>query len=318
MSKRRKRKVDYGRMILVLLVMIALVILIVFAIKFISDKIESKKEEIKPIDVINSEDTVIENLGYNVYLDEEDEIGFNFIVANLRFSTSGKVSFDLGNLVTSEDIKLNSVFNYKKKIQEYGVNMGELNVVDEVNSENGTYSCNILIPFHSSEGTLTLTNSLGGEITFDLSSNVKTIKELAGKEEKEEKQGTEVQNENNKLYVSDSFVSTMMKHNGEDYEPGSTTRIYTFKLNVVEVDGLVTIEKAEFIPEGSDEVCEALEEGYYSEKVENIISKQLKVGENGALFFQMYSNDEAPNYNGTLRLKFSNSDKWVEIPTTLK
>ena len=64
---------------------------------------------------------------------------------------------------------------------------------------------------------------------------------------------------------------------------------------------------------------EALDESYKSYKIDNIIGKTLKSGDEYALFFELYRNgNEEINYDGVLRIKFSDSDKWVEIPTTLR
>ena len=110
-----------------------------------------------------------------------------------------------------------------------------------------------------------------------------------------------------------------MTRSGEEFD-SSGIAIYTFKIKVNNVKDGVKIERAQFIKDGSDEAIEALDETYQSLKVENILMMPLSAGSEGALFFELYrNNDAAINYNGVLKIQFSdNMDSWVELSTTIK
>ena len=69
-----------------------------------------------------------------------------------------------------------------------------------------------------------------------------------------------------------------MTHNGEEYYIPSTTKVFTFKIYVNDVDEDVSIDEAYFIKDGEDEKIECMNSEYKSMKVENIIGKTLIKG----------------------------------------
>ena len=59
-----------------------------------------------PIETDKSVKVSLEN--YQIYKDESNELGFSFIIAAFKFEGENGISFDLGNLQTSEKILLNN------------------------------------------------------------------------------------------------------------------------------------------------------------------------------------------------------------------
>ena len=147
---------------------------------------------------------------------------------------------------------------------------------------------------------------------FDLNKNVNDISTLKF----ETDQNIDIGNTN--VTVSSCSVSTMMLHNGMEYQVPATMNVYTFNIHVNTIEGNVMITDARFVRESSDEVMSCMDETYESVKAANCLNKKLQIGENGALFFEASANGSGPDYSGSLMLMFSNGTDWVKIPTILE
>ena len=110
--KMAKRKVRYGRLILVIFLLVLFIIGLVFASKAIIDLFD--KDDDTTI-IVDDKDTVIELLDYKVY-NTLDILDFNFVVAELKFKNDNGINYSLENLVTDEGIKLNDIYMYQKEI----------------------------------------------------------------------------------------------------------------------------------------------------------------------------------------------------------
>jgi hypothetical protein len=147
---------------------------------------------------------------------------------------------------------------------------------------------------------------------FDLNHNTKDITSLKFDTEQKIEVGDA------SVRVSSSSISTMMLHNGEDYQVPSTMNVYTFRIYVEESASQLKIVDASFVRESNGEVIPSMDESYESEKIQNCLKKELIAGDNGALFFETAIIGNSPDFDGFLMLKFSNSDDWVQIPTVLE
>lgn len=313
-----KKKVRVDRIIILVLSVILVLGIIALSIYELVDLLSDSKNNVVPIEdvpvnVETVDDVNVSLVDYVVYKDDTDSLGFNFIVAKLKFSANQPVSFDLGNLQTSEKIFLNDTNKYIQLLQENGYKLEDLELSRYISSDEKSLEANIFIPYMTS-GNIQVYNSENPatNLNFDLNSNVKYVTSLKFDSD------SDIVIDNTTVRVSSSFVSTIMQHNGENYEIPSSVKVFTFKIYVDAVEGKVSIEDAYFIKDGEDEKIECLSSDYESAKVDNIIGKDLVVGENGALFFETYSRDTEPNYDGVLMLKFSNSDEWVKISTALE
>ena len=264
-----------------------------------------------PDPVKTNETTKLSLEGYEVYIDDTESLGFNFIIANVKFEANDKVSFDLGNLQTSEKIYLNAVSKYVNELQERKYNISDLGFVSSVVSDQNTYTCKLFIPYTTDSSSLRVMNALDAKwIEFDLTKNTNNITALKFDTDKEIVVG------NTNVRVSKSYISNMMTHNGEEYN-ASACNVYTFNIYVEEIQENIMITDAKFVRNNGDDTLQCLPEEYQSMKINNCIGKKLVKGENGALFFED-SNKNEVSFDGFLMLMFSNRNDWVKIPTTLE
>lgn len=318
MAKKRKVRVD--RILILFLGGALFVGLLGFGVYKAVDYLMNKEknngsEIINPQPIETGADVKVELAGpdsYQVYTCTNDEIDFNFIVAELKFSGSEAISFDLGNLRTSEKIYLNDVSKYLNALNEKGYKVSKLGIVNTVVSKDKEYTCKVFIPYKTNSYSLRVLNSKDASmIEFDLGKNVYDISSIKF----DTQQQIEVGNTN--VTVSSCYVSEMMLHNGETYNASALT-VFTFKINVSKVDGNVMIEDAQFVRSNTDEVIPCLDQTYQSLRDVNCLGKKLVLGDNGALFFETSAKEDNPDFSGHLMLKFSNSQDWVKIPTVLE
>ncbi|MBR5342133.1 MAG: hypothetical protein IK151_09470 [Erysipelotrichaceae bacterium] len=316
----RKRKVRADRVIILVLLAILVTGLLGFGFykaldyfAFGNNNKPSDKPTVDPKPVETNDNVKVSLVDYQVFTGDSEEIGFDFIIAQLKFESDKPISFDLGNLQTSEKIYLNNVSKYINTLEEKSYKLTKLNIVNTVVSDQNVYTCNVFIPFTTDSYSLRLLNSVDATmIEFDLDNHINDVSTLKF----DTAQQIEVGNTN--VTVSSCSVSTMMLHNGMEYQVPSTMNVYTFNINVNKVEGNVMITDARFVRAVNDEVINCMDETYESVKVDNCLGKKLVAGENGALFFETTANSGNPDYSGYLMLMFSNSNDWVKIPTVLE
>ena len=315
----RKRKVRIDRIIILILSSILVAGIIGFGVykgvSFIFSRISTEdkpqNEIVEPVETVQG--TKVSLVDYQVYKSDTENIGFDFIIAQLQFDSDAPVSFDLGNLQTSEKIYLNKVSKYIDTLEEKSYKISKLDIVSQVVSDQNSYVCKIFIPYTTDSYSLRILNSSDASmIEFDLNKNVNDISTLKF----ETDQNIDIGNTN--VTVSSCSVSTMMLHNGMEYQVPATMNVYTFNIHVNTIEGNVMITDARFVRESSDEVISCMDETYESVKVANCLNKKLEIGENGALFFEASANGSGPDYSGSLMLMFSNGTDWVKIPTILE
>ena len=312
-----KRKVRYDRIIILTLAVLLTAAVLGFGVYklldlFLNQETE-QKEVIPAANVTTSGNIKVSLLDYSVYTGDRENLGFNFIVASLKFDSDEPISFDLADLQTSEKIHLDAVGKYINELEEKNYRLNKLDISNVIVSNENTYTANIFIPYTTQSSTLRILNSNDASmIEFDLSKNTSDISTLKF----DTQQQIEVGDTN--VTVSSCFVSTMMLHNDQEYQIPSTLSIYTFVISVNKAEGNVMITDARFVAENDSEVISCLDETYESVKVANVLGKKLVEGENGALFFETRTPSGGPDYTGYLMLMFSNSNDWVKIPTILE
>lgn len=311
----KKRKFKFVRLLLVILIICALATCIFFGIKIFISKLNEipKTTEIEKEVSDTNEEVSIKVIDYRVFIDSNEELGFNFVLADLEFTSKNTpIYYDLSNLSTSERINLGSIEAYEAKIQALGIELSRLGYVKDVRGDNiNTITCKVLIPYEKIKGELNVYN--GEVLKFDLSINnvnVETLKVKSGQNE------TVISSNDYNISVFDSYISDTMFRNGEKAKYPSTVDIYTFeiKINSISKEN-VYIEDATFIPNGSSNNHVALDKSY-SSKIDNIIGKPLKVNDTYALFFAITNGrDVKESFDGKLLIKFSDSSDLIEIST---
>lgn len=314
----KKRKINVFRLALVMLVAIALVLALVFGIKALLKKEPETPIDDNPVDVEAKDDREIEIdvLDYLVYDDAKEKVGFDFVIARLRFTSkeSNAISYDLKNLYTSERLQLDNGRYYADKLAEQSYYLSSLNVVYEIKDLASKDDCHIVIPYASSD-KLSISDDVGIIYEFDLAENKHSIEELKYTSGSDIAIGGSFE-----AYLSDAYITgpQYMQMNGKDMDYPSTVQIYTFKLHINSVDEAgVYIAKAEFISDSLEEgVYYALDDSFSSIKSSNIINKPLNKDDEAALFFEIINVDGSkPDFKGTLRLMMSNQNDWIEIST---
>lgn len=304
----RNKKVRVDRVIILLLVAVLVVALLICLAHMVVTKLNfgNKKPDdvviVDPSPVVTTKGISVEKGKYTVYVDDTDKLGFNFVIAELTFKSEEPVSFDLSNFQTSQKIYLNNVSNYLQKLEALGYKTSKLNYALSVTSTENEYTCNIFIPYTTSDSSLRLLNATDASmITFDLENNISYISSLKIDDIAEDKT---IEVNNTTISIADSYVSTMMLCNGEEYNVASTRSVYTFEIYVSEIEGNVLINEAYFVPDKSDTKFECMSNEFSSVKAENVLGKKLEVGNNGALFFEM--NTKEGSTSGTLWIGLSN------------
>lgn len=314
-----RRKIRYDRLILLALVVIMFIVVVFLGVKklFFSNPNPSESDEPQvTISSDPSKDIDVSLGSYTVYASEE--LDFRFVIGEFTFKANdGKaIDFDLSKLETNELIQLNNTESYTSKLQAQGYSMSKLGTTSSVKSNESALTVKLLIPVTKKSDSLTITNlNNSKQISIDLTVNAGDINDF-----KSSTGGTITDGKTYDIYVSNAYVSTSMYREGVEYSYPSTVKVYTFKLEVNELaqEG-VSIEKAYFIPSGSDTEYQALGSSFSSMKEDNIIGVPLKANDSYALFFEMFNPDESGiTYKGTLQLVFSNSNQVVEISTSME
>lgn len=319
---RRKTRIRLDRLFMLIFIVLLVLSLLGFGGYFLINYINSNPNEDKtPSDITDDVQEEVETIkmelvDYDVYLDDNNTFGFNFIIADIKFSTNKeKLNFELDNLQTSEKVKLSETKKYIDKVtsNEYDLSRFNLNTSTIKSDSNNAQVC-LFIPVESKANLLKLFNLKDtSKVDFDLDLNNKLVSSL------KLQTGEVIELDDNlNVYVSSCSISSHMLHNGEDYPTPDTLPVYTFVLNVEDVSKDVKIVDAKFIKDGSSEEHDCLDESYSSLKQDNIINKTLKAGLSGALFFQIQTNDMYYTYDGILLIKLSNNDDWIKVSTQLR
>lgn len=308
MARRKRKGLGIFR-ILVLLLLVALIVLVLVLIFTKKVTLEKQTEEAKQETSQNdiNKKIKISCNKYDVYFDEDDKLGFNFIIAEIDFETTeGNLYYDLANMHTAEKIKLNECDYYLEKLKSFKYDISKFNLLDyQFSCEGSHLTGNVFIPFKNNTNELSVYNGEG--IDFDLKKNVHNINELLYEIKTED-----IKTDEYDISISTSYIENMFVTAGTGEEFVCPYAL-AFELTVNSVSSNnVYIEKAKYIPEGAsaNDYYDCLDDYVDSYKITNIINKKLKKGDKYGLFFQIF---EDTNTSGTIMIKFSDSDKWMEL-----
>lgn len=257
----------------------------------------------------------VDLLDYKLY--EDEHLDFRFAIVRFRFRDKTAVHDDLSQFVTEENIALNKVNDYVKKLEESSLFLGKENVVFTVNSNQREVTASLFVPYKK-QGNELLLQDKRSQKTFrlDLRRDPESIEILRNRSNQDIHVGDTV------FHISDSFISDRVSFEGHDYGYPSSVQIYTYQVEVksLAADSFL-VESASFIANGSKEEILALGQGYKSirKDLSSLVGQILHVGDQGALMFEVYSpNDETIDMNGVIRLKLKGIEKPIEILSNLK
>lgn len=303
------RRVRADRVIILILLTILVGGALGFGVYKLIDLFSNDKQiETKPIETI--EDVRLSLNDYTIYYDETGDLGFNFIVADINFASENNVTCDLASLQTSEKLFLNDISKYTNKLSSAGYDLNKLNInTTGIVSDKNNVSARLFIPFSTDSSKLSIYNSANASnnINFDLTKEAVAATTLKLKDNKEQ-----IIVGSTTVYVSNAYISSTMLHLGELYPLPNNDKIYTYEISVSETKDNVSIVDAILYVKGSDYENHCMNDEYAAVDCENVLNKNLKLGYNGALFFEVLS-EEDYLIDSTLLIKFSNSNDWVEI-----
>lgn len=307
---KKKRRVRYDHLILLILLFILLILGTFFALKALFSDEEDKPNNNNQNIIIDNSTMTIELINYEVYKDINDDLGFNFIVAELNFKDDKAIDYDLNNLITDEKIIVKDIFEYQKKMNINNYDYDALKTTLDITSNQNELKARVFIPYIDERNLVILTDSISGKsFSINANNNLKNIDDI-----KYKSSSSEIRTSSYKFKISNNYISTTMLHNNESYD-SSMLAVYTFDLTVEEIKDDIRIVSATFIQDDTNESWEALDASYSSIKRENIINKELNINDTYALFFEVYSNNnEKPRYEGKIDLKF-NDGSTIRIDT---
>lgn len=307
----KKGKVRADRIIILILTSILVLGLLGLGIYELFGLIfnDDNKTNNKPVVVETTEGVSVSLIDYSVYKDDTDDLGFDFIIADLSFTANEPVSFELKNLQTSEKIYLDDISKYLNKLELAGYDISKFNLSNSgINSTENKVDAKVLIPFSTGADTLAVYNGVdASKLEFDLTKNnyLATTLKLSDT-------NTKIEVGTTKVSITNAYISDFMLHNGEPITLGSTDKVYTFEITVSDISDKSKIIDAIYIPKGTDDEIKCKSNDYKSIDMDNIIEKDLTIGMKGGLFFFVNSMENTVS-EGTLLIKFSNEDKWIEI-----
>ena len=311
----KKNKVRIDRLLVVILTVLLILGILFLGIYYLVDKLSnnnknSNNNKIDPI-VMTTDGVKVSLNNYEIYEDDTGDLGFNFIIAELNFEANEPISFELKNLQTSEKINLSDIGATLNKFELAGYDISKLGInTVGVKSEENKTTAKILVPYNTDSYSIAIYNSLdASKIEFDLTKDAIPATTL-----KLSNNNTEIEVGSTKVSVTNAYISDFMVHNDEPYEIASSQRVYTFEITVTEAQEDVSITDATFIEKGTSDEIKCMSKEYRAIDMENILGKDLTVGTKAGLFFVVVSDQDTVN-GGTLLIKFSNSDKLVEIFT---
>ncbi len=313
----KKRKIRYDRLLIVILGGILLCAALIFAVKglvslFSKDNTQNSGQDTSVPKDVDNKNTILELGDYVVYEDSNNDLGFNFVIAEIKFANQDGINYDLNSLTTNEGISLANTYDYSKNFNgKY--NFSSLGTVTTVTSNEKEYTCKLFIPYTNTNMLLILTdNNTNTSLSIDLSKNKADINTI-----KVDDTSTIITSNDYDISVSNSYISEKMTRDGQSYS-ASMLSTYTFELKVNSINSGIKITGATFTQTSTGVSENCLDESYASMKIGNILNKELNAGDTYALFFEMPDNpDEEHDYKGTITVTFSDNSS-TTIDTTLR
>lgn len=251
-----------------------------------------------------------------------DDLDFKFIIANIHVEGTAPLNVSLSHFTTSEGIALSDVDSYVNLLESDDYFLGRQNVMFSLISQTSPFDANIFIPIKDkAAASLTVTMDFQSRaLSFQTSTATGTKDMLMYKSGDVITDGRSYQ-----MTVSEAREITgeplYQTVNGvqQEYLLPSTTKVYAFKVQAVSLWGdTIVIEEAQYVPQDSSEVFEALGADITSISGTNMIGQEISDQQSGDLFFYAYDPDDHPiTYTGVLKLKIQGQDNWITINVDL-
>ncbi len=252
-----------------------------------------------------------------------DDLDFNFIVATVQVKGTGSVQMPLSHFKTSEGTTLDRVSSYVDRLEAKNYYLGRQNVYYSIISDTLPYNVNIFIPVLDKKAdslTVTADFDTAHPLNFKLSPATGTKAMLTYTDGDVISDGKTYQMTVSKaLNITGDPLYELIDGQENEYLLPSTTEVYAFQVNAVSLWGdAVTIEDAEYVPEGTKDTFKALGSSIYSMKYANIIGRTILDQDQAYVLFYAYDPAAHPiTYHGHLRLKVKGQENWIHIDVNL-
>jgi hypothetical protein len=257
--------------------------------------------------------------GYTVY--KLDEISFPFVIARITFASDSAMSFDMDQLITSEQLSLAQTQVYQDELLANGLDLSYQMVDFELPKNKQTFTVNVFIPVKNPEAEkITLTTKFKSNISlvFDLTF-AQGVKEMLGYVEEP---GVITDNETYKLKVLGledlTSFPVMRKYDdgtNEEVTFPSTAKIYAVKVSVTPLNNSkLVIVQGRYRIITSGQTALSMTKDYFIEGFENIVSLSIDSPIEGYLIFDVYSTElSLLDQNTIFEVRFDGSEDWIEI-----
>ncbi len=251
-----------------------------------------------------------------------DGLGFRFVIANVHVSGTSPLNVPLSHFTTSEGIRLDQVQDYVNALEEKNLFLGRQNVMFSLISETSPLDANLFIPVKDAS-----LDSVTVSADFQKQVLSFSLKEPKGTE------GMLTYTDGDVITDGRTYQMTVSKAreitgeplyqtvNGEDQEYllPSTTKVYAFQVDAVSLYGdTISLDSAQYVPENSSEVFEALPAEIHTLKFRNMLGQTISDTSSGYLFFYAYDPEDHPiTYTGVLKLKVSGQNTWITVNVDL-
>lgn len=281
-------------------------------------------------------DTVVTLTDYKVY--DLVDVPFRFILADIKVTNIRPINFELSRFQTDERIQLSSIDEYRTEITRRGYDLGSVNVVNQLASNEIELDAKILIPVTNIYRQMMVVNISGiktDRLVFDLSKNLGSASDL----------GVTVTIDETDIVEPTDPVETEIENPEEPIETQISNTMQVLSANMINKDlilykGLEGYHRVDFgnqvrillvgvtfdyendvslsaariyFPE-SDELFFALPPEYVVENGNNVLNKVVRQ-ESGSLIFQIDDRQFNPlNQPYRIEVRFAETKNWVTIP----
>lgn len=283
--------------------------------------ISSVGNQTKPSASTSLDQTAVSVSGYTVY--QLDDIDFRFIIAKVHVKSDSALNLSLDHFKTSEGITLDQVSDYVTQLESHFYYLGRQNVWFSIISQNSETDTNLFIPVKDSTLTsLTVSTDFGNnaDMTFNLNDPKGSSSDLLYQADDVITDGKSYEMTVSEAFdITGSYLYQTVDNEQQEFLLPSTTKVYAFHVQAVSLWGdSVTLESAQYVPEGSSETFDALDASIRSEKFDNILGKTISDKDSGYLFFYAFDPDDNPiTYHGVLKLKLQGSDSVITVNVNL-
>ncbi|NLW28785.1 MAG: hypothetical protein GXY98_02615 [Erysipelothrix sp.] len=317
------------RVLLSLIVSISVLFFILIKTNFIHFPKEHAPQIDEPLSTI-----VVSVKDYKVY--NFKDVPFRFILANINLVNNKPIEFELSRFMTSEQVRLDKIDNYKSEISAKGYDLSKQNVTNILTSSENSVSATILIPIknnHLNEISVYVAGVEPSQLIFnlnwpygkssDLGKDVVLSSPVLENNDPDEVIETDVsgpdQTISNTITLSaameiDPSLISIVDEKKEVHRVNFklTSRAYVVNVNVDYVNEVV-MSAARLNFEKTQELVFALGPEYAIDGKRNVLMRPMTQGDGYLIFIVDDSNLNPLNQPYKIEVRMNNQVSWIEL-----